>query len=155
MGRSEEHERLPEDLDWVADALQRRRLKLEPLELDRIKLRAMSGARRSASSQPKAFSLRSRLVTILTVGMLALGTGSAVAGLFSAGGGVPSSSGSQSAAHHEYKPPCKDDEKFEHGHCVKEKDHEHHRWEHKHGWCWLEDGHGGWTWGYGDGWVYE
>ena len=153
MSRSEDHERFPEDLQEVAEVLRERRPSSSRLELDRIKLRAMSGARRSTASQQGGFSMRSRLVAFLTVGMLAVGTGSAVAVFSSSGGGVPGSSANGSAAHHEYKPPCKDGEHFGDDHRCK-KDKGKHHWEHHHGWCWQDDGHGGWKWGYGDGWVY-
>ncbi len=139
----------------MAEALRERRPELEPLELDRIKLRAMSGARRSSSSQKGGFSMRSRLVAILTVGMLALGTGSAVAVFSGSDGGLSGSSGNGSAGWWEYKkPPCKDHEHFGDDHKCHRDDHGDHHWMHVHGWCWLEDGHGGFKWGYGDGWAY-
>jgi hypothetical protein len=97
--------------------------------------------------------MRSRLVTILTAGMLVVGTGSAVA-FFDSEGDFSGSSERGSAAHHEYKPPCKEGEEFEHGECVKEK-HHGHQWEHRHGWGWHEHGHGRWEWSYGDSWVYD
>jgi len=157
MSPSEDHEPFSEDVQEVADVLRERRPSLEPLELDQIKLRAMSGARRSASSHQGRFSIRSRLVAVLTVGMLALGTGSAVAGFFDFGGGYSGSSDGASASWHQYRPPCKpgwgygDDRHCHYG----PPGHHHYYWHYKHGWCWRSDGHGGYKWGYGDGWVYE
>ncbi len=152
MSRSEDHERLPEDLQEVADVLRERRPSLEPLELDRIKLRAMSGARRSASSRQGRFSARSRLVAFLTVAMLALGTGSALAGFFDFGGGYTGYGDGGSASWHQYRPPCRDGYGYASGKCY--PNHNHH-WYYRLGWCWLPNGHGGYTWGYGYGWCYE
>ena len=99
--------------------------------------------------------MRSRLVAFLTVGMLALGTGSAVAGFSSSGGGLSGSSGErQRRLPGVQKPPCKDHEHFGDDHKCHKDDGRDHHWQHEHGWCWLEDGHGGFKWGYGDGWVY-
>ena len=59
--------------------LRDRRATLDPLALDAIKLRAMSGARRSTSSRQKGFFMRSRLAPVLTIAFLGLGTGGALA----------------------------------------------------------------------------
>ena len=59
--------------------LREERPMLDPLALDRAKLRAMSGARRSASSRQKGFLMRSRLTTALTIAFLSLSTGGALA----------------------------------------------------------------------------
>jgi hypothetical protein len=78
-----------------------RRPTLTPIELDRIKLRAMSATRRSTSPR-KGFFMRSRLTTLLTVAFLALGTGGALAlqggGDFGFGGGDGGS-----ASFHQYR----------------------------------------------------
>jgi hypothetical protein len=99
MSHSHEDERFSDDLQHVADVLRDGRPTLDPLALDRVKLRAMSGARRSSSSQPKGF-LRQRLAALLTAGLLVLGTGGTLA-LAGGGGG-----GGASASFHQYKPPC-------------------------------------------------
>ncbi len=153
MSRSDDHERLSEELQQVADVLRERRPSLEPLERDRIKLRAMSGARRSGSSRQGRFSARSRLVAFLTVAMLALGTGSALAGFFDFGGGYTGYSDVGSASWHQYRPPCKTYYSYSNGKCIPTPPH--HRWYYGRGWCWLPNGHGGYTWGYGYGWCYE
>jgi hypothetical protein len=92
MSRTSKEERFPEDLQEVADVLNDRRPTLDPLALDRVKLRAMSGARRSSSSRDKGFFMRSRLTTLLVAAFLTLGTGGAiaVAGGFDGGGGSAS-----------------------------------------------------------------
>jgi hypothetical protein len=81
MSRSQGHEHFPDDLRDVADALRDQRPALDPLALDRIKTRAISGARRAtaASSRPKGILMRSRLATVLTIAFFGLGTGAAVA----------------------------------------------------------------------------
>ena len=79
MHSSHPEERLPDELRALADALRDQRPALEPLALDRIKLRAMSAARRSRSSQRKGRLMRTRLVTMLTVAFLILGSGAALA----------------------------------------------------------------------------
>ena len=106
MSPSEDHERFSEDLQEVAEVLRERRPQLGPLELDRIKLRAMSGASRSSSSRQGGFSMRSRMTTLLTVGFLAVGTGGALA--LSGGGGGLGLGGDHagSASYHQYRPKC-------------------------------------------------
>jgi flagellar biosynthesis GTPase FlhF len=111
MSRSHNDERFPDDLQEVADALRDERPALSPLELDRVKLRAMSSARHSTSPRKGSF-MRSRLTTVLAAAFLALGTGGALA--LSDGGG--SSGGS--ASFHEYRCAphdrgCKDHEREE------------------------------------------
>ena len=83
MNHSDNHDHFSE----VADMLREQRPAAPASTgLSRIKLRAMSGARRS--TQKKGVSvMRSRMVAFLTVGMLALGTGSAAACVFNFGGG--------------------------------------------------------------------
>jgi hypothetical protein len=105
MNTPRKEERCSDDLQEVADALRDRRPTLEPLELDRIKLRAMSGARRSTSPR-KGLFMRSRMTTLLTVGFLTLGTGSALA--LCGGGGFGFGFGGQggSASYHQYRPEC-------------------------------------------------
>src|SRR5271155_1136271 len=109
MNTPHKEERRSDDLQGVADALRDRRPTLEPLELDRIKLRAMSGASRSTSrrstSPRKGLLMRSRMTTLLTVGFLTLGTGGALAlcggGGFGFGGGRGGST-----SFHQYRPEC-------------------------------------------------
>lgn len=55
------------------------RPELDPLALDRVKLRAMSAARRSTFSKDKGFFMRSRLTTLLAAAFLTVGTGGALA----------------------------------------------------------------------------
>src|ERR1700689_712144 len=71
--------KLPDDLQDIASSLREQRSSLEPLELDRIKLRAMSGARRKKKSSGLGAGARSRVTALLTVGFLVLGTGGALA----------------------------------------------------------------------------
>jgi len=100
--------------------------------------------------------MRSRLVALLTVGMLILGTGSAMAGFFDFGGGFSGFFDNDNAAFHQYKfhPPCKTGWYFGYD----DKCHigpPGHYWHFIHGWCWIPDGNGGFTWGFGNGWVYQ
>ena len=150
------HERISDDLQEVADVLRRRRPELEPLELDRVKLRAMSGARRSTSQ--KGFRMRSRMVAFLTVGMLALGTGTATAGLLNLGGGgllgIFGGGTTQSASYNQYKPPCPIFFTYNGQSC--QFDPLGFIWEFvEHVFCWISNGHGGFTWGLGNGWVLK
>ena len=155
MSNSDNHERLSEDLQAVADLLRTRRPELEPLELDRVKLRAMSGARRSTSRQ-KGLHMRSRLIAFLTVGMLALGTGTATAGLLNLGGltSILGGGTTQSASYNQYAPPCPIFFTYNGSGCS--FDPLGFVWEFvEHVFCWISNGHGGFTWGLGNGWVLK
>src|SRR5271167_153916 len=106
MSRSHRQERFPDDLQEVADMLRDRRPTLDPLALDRVKLRAMSRARRSTSSQAKGFFMRSRLTAVLTVAFLTFGTGGALAFVGGPDFGVFGGNSGGSASWHQYRPPC-------------------------------------------------
>src|SRR4029077_9283366 len=101
-----------DDLQQVADVLRDGRPTLDPLALDRVKLRAMSGARRSTTPRHKGLFMRSRLMTLVTAVFLILGTGGAMAlaggghfGGFDGFGGFGGGDGG-SASYHQYRPPC-------------------------------------------------
>lgn len=155
MSRSHNEERFPDELQEVVDLLREERPALTPLELDRVKLRAMSGARRSARSRRKRFSMRSRTVTILTVGMLAVGSGTAIAGFCNFGNGYGGYFNGNSASYHQYRrPPCKTGyDTGKNGKCQKAPPG--HNWHWIHGWCWIPNNSGGYNWGYGNGWCWE
>jgi hypothetical protein len=102
MSRSRNEERFSDDLQEVADVLCDQRPALTPLELDRVKLRAMSGARRSTSSREKGSFMRTRLTTLLTVGFLTVGTGGALA-TFDGGDFGSGHDHGGSAGFHEYR----------------------------------------------------
>src|ERR1700686_1536926 len=95
-------EHFSEDLQKVADVLREGRPTLDPLALDRVKLRAMSAARRSTSSTHKGSFMKSRITALVSVGFLILGTGGTMA--LAGGDGGGSSGGS--ASFHQYRPPC-------------------------------------------------
>jgi uncharacterized membrane protein len=77
--------------------LQSERATASPLDLDRIKTRAMANA---ATSRPKGFALKSRSVAaLLTVALMAAGTGGVIAG-----GG--NGNGNGNASNSQYKPGC-------------------------------------------------
>ena len=149
-------EEAPDLLRDVAERLREERPELGSLELDRIKLRAMGGARRSTPSTKRGLFVRSRLVVLLTVAMLAVGTGSAMAGIFfNFGGGfcgfldyLPSS-----GAQYKIPPPCKEKYEWVVNKCVLGPPG--HYWHYILGFCWIPNGHGGWTWGFGSGWLWE
>jgi hypothetical protein len=103
MSPAHGQEPVPDDLQGVADALRDGRPTLDPLAVDRVKLRAMSGARRSSSARGQGFFMRSRLSTVLSVGFLILGTGGALA---VAGGGNGGQKGGGNASFHQYRPGC-------------------------------------------------
>ena len=90
-------DRLPEDLRDLAGRLRDQRAEATGLELDRMKTRAMAKA---ASSRPKGFALRSRgMAAVLTLALMAAGTGGVLAG-----GGHGKGGGS--SAKSQYKPGC-------------------------------------------------
>src|ERR1700751_4161649 len=94
MSHSHDENRLPDGLEDVAETLRSQRPELTPLELDRIKLRAMR-SHQSRTSREEGSSMRSRLVTLLTIGALTLGTGGAPA--LAGGNGNPDPHGGSSA----------------------------------------------------------
>src|SRR4051794_26753742 len=88
---------LPDDLTDVARRLRAERPEASALELDRIKQRAM--ARAGSSRQKKGFFVKSRITAaLLTLGLLAGGTG----GVLAAAGGTPGSNNNASGS--QYKP---------------------------------------------------
>ncbi len=93
MSRSHEEERFPAELGEVAELLREQRPSLDPLALDRIKLRAMR-ASRSPSSRHGRFSMRSRLTTLIAAGLLTVGAG----GAFALDGGVGGGQGHSGSA---------------------------------------------------------
>src|SRR3954468_23461279 len=90
---------LPDDLQDVARRLREERREASPLELDRIKMDAMSRAR-SRSFVPRG-GLRSRLVVALT--SLAL-VGGATGGVIAGTNGGKSNGKDNNAAQKQYKP---------------------------------------------------
>src|SRR4051812_26946900 len=93
---------LPDDLEELGGRLSQERPRLNALELDRIKTRAMAQAGR-ANRQGKGRFMRSRLATTLAAFALVVGGGGAV---WAAAGGNPGSAGSSgSAPNHQYCPP--------------------------------------------------
>lgn len=131
-----------DDLQEVAGMLRDRRPALDPLALDRVKLRAMSRVRRSTSQRRKGFFMRSRLTTAVTIGFLTLGTGGAMAlaggGHFGGFGG----GGDGSASFHQYR-------ECDHGK-GRGGDHECHGHEGEHGGGGDKGGDGGHGGGGGD-----
>ena len=88
---------LPGDLSEVAERLRRERAEATALDLDRIKTRAMASA---ATSRTKGFQVKSRTIaTLLTVALMAAGTGGVIAG-----GGHGGHNGNASKS--QYKPGC-------------------------------------------------
>src|SRR2546423_14779228 len=82
---------LPEDLTGVEERLRRERAEASALDLDRIKTRAMANA---ATSRTKGFQVKSRsIATLLTLALMAAGTGGVIAA--STGGGNPNTPTSQ------------------------------------------------------------
>lgn len=104
----QDRERIPEDLDQIAELLRIERPEAGPLELDRIKLRAKlsstAAPRRQVllSGKGNGF-MRSRVIgLILALGLLGGGTGA----LAAAGGGpFAGSSKSKASANSQYCPP--------------------------------------------------
>src|SRR5438445_6900763 len=140
MSSSHREERLADDLQEVADVLRDRRPTLDPLALDRVKLQAMSRARRSHSSREKGFFMRSRLTTLLTIAFLSLGTGGALALVGGEDFGLGGHDGG-SASFNQYR-------ECDHGNGVG-KDHECHGHEGEHGKSGDEHGKSGGNHGHG------
>lgn len=131
MSKSHREERFADDFDEVAGLLRDRRPELDPLALDRVKLRAMSAAKRSSSLKEKGLFMRSRLTTLLAAAFLTLGTGGALA---LAGGGGSGHQGDDNASFSQYRT-C------DHGK-GKGGDHECHGHEGEHGQAGEEHGKG-------------
>ena len=88
---------LPGDLREVAERLRSERAEASSLDLDRIKTRAVANA---ATSRTKGFQVKSRTIaTLLTVALMAAGTGGVIAG---GGNGTKNGNASKS----QYKPGC-------------------------------------------------
>jgi hypothetical protein len=89
---------LPEELSELGGRLAEERPELSPLELDRIKVRAIAQAGR-ATRQRKGQFMRSRLATIMAAFALVLG-GTGIVWAASSGGGS-----TDSASQKQYCPP--------------------------------------------------
>jgi hypothetical protein len=113
MSHSHEDEHLPDDLRHVADALRDGRPKLDPLALDRVKLRAMQATRRS-TSRPKGSFMKQRLTTLFAAGFLVLGMG----GTLALAGGGDGKDGGGSASYHQYRPECPSGYVLAGRHCI-------------------------------------
>src|SRR6185437_6905494 len=113
MSHSHEDEHLTDDLRHVADVLRDGRPQLDPLALDRVKLRAMQAARRS-TSRPKGSFMKQRLTTLFAAGFLVLGMG----GTLALAGGGDGKDGGGSASYHQYRPECPAGYVLSGRHCV-------------------------------------
>lgn len=101
MSSPHNEDRFSDDLQEVADVLRDQRPALTPLQLDQIKLRAMSGASRSTSTTRNRGSfMKSRLTTLIAAAFLALGTGGTLA--LAGGGGSGGKNGGGSASFNQY-----------------------------------------------------
>jgi hypothetical protein len=101
--RQSNEERLPAELEEFGQRLSDERPQPSPLELDRIKTRAMTQASRATSPRMKGRPMKSRLASILVVSGLVVG---GTTGVLAATGGVPGSGGSSgSASKTQYCPP--------------------------------------------------
>src|ERR1700744_3254765 len=107
-----DHDEVPGDLEPIVSRLRAERADVSPLELDRIKQRALS---RSTTRFGRRTYMKSRIAAILTVLGLVGGTGGAIA--IASGGGSSSGSGN-CAAYGQYCPPMR--------HCGPHRHHHHH-----------------------------
>jgi len=101
-----DNERLPPDLQDIAQELRAQRPEATALDLDRIKRQAMTQASRGTGHRPpKGMFMKSRgaLTTVLVMGMLLFGTGATLA----ATGSLPfvSDNGGRSAQATQYATP--------------------------------------------------
>ena len=88
------HPHLPAELAEIAQRLRDERPEPTALELDRIKLRAMSGARRTARRRDLFMRSRLAITAVLVVGVLMSGAGAGLA--------ISGSSGAGSAGNNQY-----------------------------------------------------
>ena len=85
------------DLQELVERLRSERAEASALDLDRVKTRAMANA---AASRPKGFIVKSRsIAALITVALMAAGTGGVIAASNTGGGGG-------SSANTQYKPGC-------------------------------------------------
>jgi hypothetical protein len=101
--RGRHTERIPDDLGEIAELLHSRRPEAGPLELDRIKQRAMAAGRRSPGIGGGRRFMRSRVASIVLVGALLGGGTGALAAV--GGGSLPVLSGHDHASNSQYCPP--------------------------------------------------
>jgi hypothetical protein len=91
-------EQLPDDLEQIAERLRAERPETTALDLDRIKMRAMAAS--AKTSHQRGIRMKSRsLAAVLTVALMAAGTGGVIAGN---GNG----NGNGNASNSQYKPGC-------------------------------------------------
>src|SRR3954471_7239733 len=96
----DDDQNLPEDLRDVVHRLREERTAPSAWELDELKLRAMTRARVRSSRTKGRLTMKSRaLVALITVGLMAGGTG----GVIAASGGN-NGNGNDDAANAQYKP---------------------------------------------------
>jgi hypothetical protein len=131
-------DRFPDDLQDVADRLRAQRAELTPVELDRIKLRAMGGASRPAPrnwAPQKGVGMRARVLTLMVAALLLGGT--AAGGLAGGSGGYGDNAGEGQYG----CPPGSKGDMYSHGRC--RGPHRHHkRWRDggSSGYQWCDDG---------------
>jgi hypothetical protein len=119
-----------DEFSGVTDELVRRRPALTPLDLDRVKLRAMRGGRPTSPLRRKGiYAMRSRLTIALSVLFVAVGTGGALAVTSS-----PATSPSASSSQAQYLPPCPPNYNYTGKTCVPSKGHS---WFWKLAWGWV------------------
>jgi hypothetical protein len=123
--RHESH--LPEDLDEVATRLRAGRRQATALELDRLKLRAMHQA--SDTPRKRGQFMKSRLATLLTMGLLVVGAGGtfAIAKHDEGGGGKPSAGKVQYCDENNGENERGSDKGCKPGKGCGDKNHEHSR----------------------------
>ena len=95
------HERLPEELEGVAEMLRSNRAQADPLELDQIKRRAMA---RTSNPNRRFGFVKARLATFLTILGLVCGAGGAIAIAGNGNGNQGKGKGNGGAANGQYKP---------------------------------------------------
>jgi hypothetical protein len=128
-------QRLPDDLQDVDARLRAYKPEVNPLELDRIKLRAMAQSeRRPASRLGRGIFVRSKMITLaLVFGLVTTGgTAGVIAGGKGGGGDDDHGSGGKG----EYCPPKKGDQKKgDHGnrHCTTKTNKSHKGSHNSHG----------------------
>jgi hypothetical protein len=138
-------------LSRVEEVLREKRATANPLELDRIKLRAMSQAGRS--KRPKGVFMRSRLVALITCAAVGIGTPAAMA-CFSLGGASGSQGGSGGSAQYG-SAPCSNNSIFIGIGCIPLFFNPlHFTWHYGYGLSWRWTG-SQYVLSYGYGWIYS
>jgi hypothetical protein len=140
-------DRIPDELQDVADLLREQRTEFSPLELDRIKVRAMGGASKATPNwvPRKGWGMRTRVLTLMIAAVVFGGT--VAGGIAGGGGGYGDNAGEgqygcdDDGGHGDFHSRGTKDRRCDRDHGG-EGHHHHHHWRNggPHGYQWSDDG---------------